>query len=763
MPIRPVEVHIWWKQRTESLNSLKIGTILKDPSVDHDLGMAGTQNIGRLAPIPFNDTVTIDLFYQSVSANGKKRRIEWLDTALYKTISDAGGINDTIEFVGLSDTTGLVDGDLLKIENEIVQIIDVGMNPISIYRGQHGTTAASHVDGEKVIKLVCSVPYNTKILNGKPDALTVPLNLVATGMEGGIQLVWDHYIEPDRRLFSYYRIYRRATLADFPLAPVFANATMIQELSDNFYFDTSMPPEDGLISYTYWITSIDTSGNESDPSFPDEATPLSLGERHVPDDLECFSLPNGLDLLCGCVAWKWNHGIEEAQFRAKWYAVGTAPEFADLRTVAEGGTFAHNGTTQLIVTGVGATFAGANYSWISASAGTWMFAFKLRNQDGWSVWSDGNDTPQHVKDYVDTSIADTGPPADWYSTMEIGALANTVVVRTRRPQTNGNMIGFVAWQIKDTSTGSWYDPDANTGAAVTYYDGSGIAHTITQNVDGGCRVTGDGSGFGTASVGDMWMLDVREGSGLFAAHYCIWGLVDRFQNDSPSDALWFEFDMPFHNFYVGNNWRLKIVKPPWEWSTDGYFAGAVVGNGVADLVPQPWEYGGDKSTYEFVSPPIPYPSGVALEDLGARCWFQNGYSRSDDDEYVSGATAFSTAEGPFVLGITIDGGGTVPTTGVVGYLQVPFDCTINSWTMLADLSGSAVIDVWRDTYANFPPTNADSITASALPTITSGVKNASNVLTGWTVDINAGDILAFNIDSMSVMTRLHLQLQVSKR
>ena len=32
-------------------------------------------------------------------------------------------------------------------------------------------------------------------------------------------------------------------------------------------------------------------------------------------------------------------------------------------------------------------------------------------------------------------------------------------------------------------------------------------------------------------------------------------------------------------------------------------------------------------------------------------------------------------------------------------------------------SGSIVIDVWKDTYANFPPIVADTITASAKPTL----------------------------------------------
>jgi hypothetical protein len=62
--------------------------------------------------------------------------------------------------------------------------------------------------------------------------------------------------------------------------------------------------------------------------------------------------------------------------------------------------------------------------------------------------------------------------------------------------------------------------------------------------------------------------------------------------------------------------------------------------------------------------------------------------------------------------------------------------------MLANTSTTTVIDIWKDTYANFPPTVADTITGSAKPAITASNKNTSTTLTGWTTSINAGDILA---------------------
>ena len=112
--------------------------------------------------------------------------------------------------------------------------------------------------------------------------------------------------------------------------------------------------------------------------------------------------------------------------------------------------------------------------------------------------------------------------------------------------------------------------------------------------------------------------------------------------------------------------------------------------------------------------------------------------------------------------IIIDGGGSAITTGEKGHLEIPFACTINRATLLADQSGSIVIDIWKDTYANFPPDNSDSITASAPPTLSTAQKSQDSTLSGWTTSISAGDILAFNVDSCSTITRVTLSLKVTK-
>jgi hypothetical protein len=99
---------------------------------------------------------------------------------------------------------------------------------------------------------------------------------------------------------------------------------------------------------------------------------------------------------------------------------------------------------------------------------------------------------------------------------------------------------------------------------------------------------------------------------------------------------------------------------------------------------------------------------------------------------------------------------------VKGYLPVDFGGTITGWTLLADVSGSIVIDVWKDTYANFPPTNADSIAGSEKPTLSAVQKNQDLSLSTWTTSFSAGDVFGFEVESASTVKQVTLTLRCTK-
>jgi hypothetical protein len=133
-----------------------------------------------------------------------------------------------------------------------------------------------------------------------------------------------------------------------------------------------------------------------------------------------------------------------------------------------------------------------------------------------------------------------------------------------------------------------------------------------------------------------------------------------------------------------------------------------------------------------------------------------------DKEYVDNAVSIPAGATAGSFGITIDGGGSAITTGVKGYVEIPYSGTITGWTILGDVSGSCVIDIWKDTFVNFPPTVADTIAGSEKPTLSSAVSNRDLNLTTWTTSVTAGDIIAFNVDSASTVTRVNLTIKITK-
>lgn len=89
--------------------------------------------------------------------------------------------------------------------------------------------------------------------------------------------------------------------------------------------------------------------------------------------------------------------------------------------------------------------------------------------------------------------------------------------------------------------------------------------------------------------------------------------------------------------------------------------------------------------------------------------------------------------------------------------------TITGYTVLTKGgSGSLVIDVWKDSYANYPPDVADSIAASAKPTISGGIKTTDATLTGWTTSVAAGDVVTFHLESVSTFTAVNIFLEITQ-
>lgn len=141
---------------------------------------------------------------------------------------------------------------------------------------------------------------------------------------------------------------------------------------------------------------------------------------------------------------------------------------------------------------------------------------------------------------------------------------------------------------------------------------------------------------------------------------------------------------------------------------------------------------------------------------------------TDDDRLVIGDGASQvligathTTHAGAIVGI-LDGAGAAIAAGTIIYIEVPFACTITQHTLLADVSGSVTVRIWKDTYANYPPLAADDISNGGTA-ISTATKAQDATLTSWTTSISAGDIIAMEVQNIATtITRVTSVLKVTK-
>jgi len=112
------------------------------------------------------------------------------------------------------------------------------------------------------------------------------------------------------------------------------------------------------------------------------------------------------------------------------------------------------------------------------------------------------------------------------------------------------------------------------------------------------------------------------------------------------------------------------------------------------------------------------------------------------------------------LNIYCENNGLISVGLKTNYIVMPYAATIKSWRLIGNISGSIVIDIWKA--ANSIPTLANSITGTEKPTLSSQQINQDTNLTTWTTSLSVGDVIAFNVDSVSGLGAVTLVLEVEK-
>jgi hypothetical protein len=113
------------------------------------------------------------------------------------------------------------------------------------------------------------------------------------------------------------------------------------------------------------------------------------------------------------------------------------------------------------------------------------------------------------------------------------------------------------------------------------------------------------------------------------------------------------------------------------------------------------------------------------------------------------------------VGVAIDGGGVAIVAGSTRSVTVPYGCTISSWTVLADASGSISVHVSSSSFSDYP-TMFNISGAGNSPSLTSSQKNAATP-SGWTsTSIGQGSIISFVVDSATTVKWVNIVLWVIK-
>lgn len=126
------------------------------------------------------------------------------------------------------------------------------------------------------------------------------------------------------------------------------------------------------------------------------------------------------------------------------------------------------------------------------------------------------------------------------------------------------------------------------------------------------------------------------------------------------------------------------------------------------------------------------------------------------------AVALGTATPPVGLSYVIDGGGTVITTGLKGYVQMPFAMTLQSYGAAGTPSGSVTLDIWKTTHALFDgtthPVAGDTICGTTPITYNGTVKASGTIPGDWTTALSMGDWLAYNVNGCGTVQMLTIAL-----
>lgn len=130
--------------------------------------------------------------------------------------------------------------------------------------------------------------------------------------------------------------------------------------------------------------------------------------------------------------------------------------------------------------------------------------------------------------------------------------------------------------------------------------------------------------------------------------------------------------------------------------------------------------------------------------------------------FYEAVIASSLAGSPACIEVQIGNGVDVISTGVACDVIVPYSMSIKKWTLISGVAGDISIDIWKDSYGNAPPTDADTIfdNPADQPILSAAAKSMLASAFGTRSESVLKDsILRINVDSAATVTRVTLALE----
>jgi hypothetical protein len=137
-----------------------------------------------------------------------------------------------------------------------------------------------------------------------------------------------------------------------------------------------------------------------------------------------------------------------------------------------------------------------------------------------------------------------------------------------------------------------------------------------------------------------------------------------------------------------------------------------------------------------------------------------------DDGLITQASLWAALAPNIAFENFVDGQGSVITLGNHGTAEVPFNCTVNSFTATNNVAGGSnaiVTDIWRANAA-LPTSSAQSIIGAGNAFgVGAGGTYAHGLPTSWTsISLLKGDILVWNITTAIGATQALLSLNATR-